>query len=91
MFAMFVLMSVHVLQSDSSCRVLSVESLEDPVLEQRVHGDWHNGNKCVDWRFLQCQLQLRVLYVFCSRWTEAERMHLCHYIWLVSTKLLSSC
>lgn len=39
--------SVHVFECDSSCRVLSVEALEDPVLEQRIHGDRHNGYKRV--------------------------------------------
>ncbi len=46
-------MPIHVLQCDSSCRVLSVEAFEDPVLEQRVHGYRHNGDKGVDGRFLQ--------------------------------------
>jgi len=46
-------MPVHVLQCDSSCRVLPVEALEDPVLEKRVHGYRHNGDKCVDGCFLQ--------------------------------------
>jgi len=46
-------MPIHVLQCDSSCRVLPVEALEDPVLEKRVHGYRHNGNKCIDGCFLQ--------------------------------------
>ena len=43
---------VHVLQSDSRCRVLTVETLEDPVLEKGIHRHRYNCNKCVDGRFL---------------------------------------
>lgn len=46
-------MPIHVLQCDSSCRVLPVKALEDPVLEKRVHGYRHNGNKRIDGCFLQ--------------------------------------
>ena len=46
-------MPIHVLQCNSSCRILPVEALEDPVLEQRVHGYRHNGDKGVDGCFLQ--------------------------------------
>ena len=48
-------MPIHVLQCDSSCRVLPVKALEDPVLEKRVHGHRHNGDKRVDGCFLRRQ------------------------------------
>ena len=43
---------VHTFQSHCSCRILPVQTLEDPVLEQGIHGDWDNCNKSVDWTFL---------------------------------------
>ena len=43
---------VHVLQSDSRCRVLAVETLEDPVLEKGIHCHRYDCNKCVNGRFL---------------------------------------
>lgn len=43
---------VHVLQSDSCCRVLTIETLEDPVLEKGIHCHRYDCNKRVNRRFL---------------------------------------
>ena len=58
---------VHVFQSDSRCRVLAVETLEDPVLEKGIHCHRYDCNKRVNRRFLQTQKSMSAAAAICSR------------------------
>ena len=44
--------SVHAAQGGRRGRILAVEPFEDPVLEDGVHHDRHNGHEDVDGRLL---------------------------------------